>query len=267
MRHAYGSWKNSRGTLLAGQTWSTMMDVKILPEGLTEPTLSGAIFVRQPQVRWSQPLSESFLLHAAIEDPSSSDIFDSTATPELGNTRLPDGILGLEYVNKGGGHLRLNGILRDLEVDFPTGTDNEVAWGLALTGHLEFLERDNLRAGFTYGQGLGRYLLGIQSTSGSVIDPVRSELALRDNWGGFAAYQHHWTEGLRSNFMAGYAKAKPYNWQLGNTFESSSYAAANLMWQVLPYLTMGAEYAYGQRENKDGSDLDNHRVAVGFQFY
>jgi hypothetical protein len=39
------------------------------------------------------------------------------------------------------------------------------------------------------------------------------------------------------------------------------------MWQVLPYLTLGVEYAYGQSEKKDGSDLDNHRIAVGFQYY
>lgn len=67
--------------------------------------------------------------------------------------------------------------------------------------------------------------------------------------------------------VPGYAKADPLSWQGGNVFESSTYASANLMWQVLPYLTVGAEYAYGLRENKDGSDIDNHRVAFGFQFY
>jgi hypothetical protein len=67
--------------------------------------------------------------------------------------------------------------------------------------------------------------------------------------------------------MAGYAKSIPFDWQAGDTFESSTYGSANLMWQVLPYLTMGIEYAYGKRENNDGSDLDNHRIAVGVQFY
>jgi len=39
------------------------------------------------------------------------------------------------------------------------------------------------------------------------------------------------------------------------------------MWAVQPYLTLGAEYAYGRRMNEDGSDLDNHRVAVGVQVF
>lgn len=268
MRHAYGSWKNSYGTLLAGHTWSTLMDLKILPEGLTEPTVSGAIFNRQPQIRWSQSLGSEFMLHAAIEDPSSADVFDGSKNPELNRTWIPDGILGLEYTRSGIGHLRLNGILRDIDVDLPSGgSDDELAWGLALSGHLDVLEHDRWVFGGVYGQGLGRYLLGIQSTTGAIIDPLQNELTLRDNWGVLSAFQHHWTETLRSNAMVGFAEAKPLDWQEDNTFKSSTYAAANLMWQVLPYLTVGVEYAYGLRENDDGSDLDNHRIAIGFQFY
>ncbi|MDH3327747.1 MAG: DcaP family trimeric outer membrane transporter [Desulfobulbaceae bacterium] len=268
MRQAYGNWQTESWTLLAGHTWSTMMDLKILPEGLTEPTVSGAIFTRQPQIRWSQILDPELTLHAAIEDPSSSDVFDGSSNPELSNTRLPDFILGMEYDKKELGHLRLNTILRDLEVELPSGEDdNEVAWGVALSGHLNLLARDRWRFSGVYGEGLGRYLVGIQSTAGSAIDPVRNELSLRENWGVMTAYEHHWTQALRSTAMLGHAEANPLKWQAGSTFESTNYAAANLMWQVLPYLTMGVEYAYGQRENKDGSDLDNHRFSVGMQIY
>ena len=67
--------------------------------------------------------------------------------------------------------------------------------------------------------------------------------------------------------MAGYAKSKPLGWQSDDTFENSTYASVNLMWNVYRYITLGVEYAYGNRENKDNSDLDNHRIAVGMQFY
>jgi hypothetical protein len=93
MRHAYGSWATSTGTLTAGHTWSTLMDTKILPEGLTEPTVSGAIFSRQSLLRWSQPLSSDWTYHVAIEDPSSSD-FSSSVANVVGNTSLPDGAGG-----------------------------------------------------------------------------------------------------------------------------------------------------------------------------
>ena len=266
MRHAYGAWINSYGTLTAGHTWSTLMDLKILPEGLTEPTMSGPIFMRQAQIRWSQPLDSQFTLHAAIEDPNSNDVFSDE--PTLGKTDIPDVVMGLEYDRAGIGHLRLNGILRHIEVDMPAGgDDDELGWGMTLTGHLNFFEKDRFRCGGAYGQGLGRYLLGIQSIDGSAIDPVRNELRLRDNWGAFASYEHHWTEKYRSTAKVGYAHSKPFGWQAAGTLENTMYTGANLMCQVFPYLTLGIEYDYGRRENKDNSDLDNHRLMLGVQVY
>lgn len=268
MRHAYGTWDNQYGTLLAGHTWSTMMDLKILPEGLTEPTVSGAIFRRHAMVRWSQPLNSAFTLHAALEDPSSSDIYDESNYPELGNTDIPDGVLAIEYNHSQLGHLRLNSILRNLKVTFPDGRDdNKIAWGVSLSGHLKLLERDRWMFSSVYGEGLGRYLLGIVPNSGSAVVPGGNTLSLKDNWGLMTAYEHHWSENLRSSAMIGYAKSDPLDWQSAGTFESSAYGAANLMWEIQPQLTIGIEYAYGQRENKDGSDLDNHRIALGIQIF
>lgn len=43
--------------------------------------------------------------------------------------------------------------------------------------------------------------------------------------------------------------------------------AINLLWTVQPNLTLGVEYGYGERENKDNSTLDSHRVMFGVQIY
>lgn len=266
LRHAYGTWTTGGGMLTVGHTWSTLMDLKILPEGLTEPTLSGPIFMRQPQIRWSQHLGERWTLHAAIEDPNSNDVFSDQ--PALGKTSVPDGILGIEVDQPEIGHLRLNGILRRIEVDLPGGgSDSERGWGLALSGHVNLFGQDRLNFSGVYGQGLGRYLLGILSTDGGAINPSNDQFGLRDNWGVQSSYSHHWSAKWRSTAMFGYAKSDPLSWQIGSTLKSSTYAAANLMWQVLPYLSVGAEYSYGKRENKTGPDLDNHRVMIGVQVY
>ncbi|MDH4230893.1 MAG: DcaP family trimeric outer membrane transporter [Nitrospirota bacterium] len=266
LRHAYGTWKNEYGTLTAGHTWSTAMDLKILPEGLTEPTVSGVIFQRQALLRWSQPLGKGYTIHAAIEDPSSSDVFSTSSVNN--QTSIPDGVLGLEYDRNGLWHLRLNGLARNLKVDLPGGgNDSATGWGLALTGHINCFRKDKLCFSGIYGEGLGRYLLGIESTAGSLIDPEKNEISLRKNWGIMATYEHHWTDSLRSTAMGGYAHSGTMSWQTGDTFESSTYASVNLMWSVYRYITLGVEYAYGKRDNKDHSDIDNHRVAVGMQFY
>ena len=268
MRHAYGGWKYNNFSLLAGHTWSTFMDLKIIPEGLTEPTVSGVIFMRQPQIRVSQALESGLTLHASLEDPNNDDVFNMSSAPEKNITNIPDVVVAAEYGKADLGHLRLGGILRNIKVRLPAGgTDSQQAWGLALSGHLKLMERDVWRFSGSYGKGLGRYLLGIQPTAGSAIDVADNDFELRDNWGVMTAYEHHWNESLRSSAFAGYAHSKTLGWQPGDTFESSVYASANLMWEVLPYLTLGVEYAYGQRENKDDSTVDNHRLGLGLQFY
>lgn len=268
LRHAFGLWRNEYGTLLAGQTWSTLMDLKIMPEGLTEPTVSGVIFQRQPMVRWSQPLPASFKVDFALEDPNSQDLFNQPTAPFLANTRYPDVVLGLEYDQPGDWHLRLTTVARDFNINVPEeGRDDKRGWGAAFTGHVSLLRRDRVMFSSVYGEAMGRYLLGLQSTSGGAIEPGTGEISKRDNWGGMVAYEHHWSDTWRSTAMAGYAKSDPLDWQPGDTFKSSTYASVNLMWQAMPYLNVGVEYGYGAREQKDGSDFDNHRVALGFQFF
>ena len=102
--------------------------------------------MRQPMIRWSQPFFSHLMLHEAVEDPSSNDVVSDQ--PSLGKTSYPDAVLGLEYDADGSWHLRLNSILRHIETDVPGGgEDNDLGWGMALTGHLNVFERDRLRLG------------------------------------------------------------------------------------------------------------------------
>ncbi len=67
VRHAYARF----GQLLAGQTWSTFMTVAALPEVNDYVGPVAAVFVRQPQLRWSQPLG-GFTLDVGLESPEST---------------------------------------------------------------------------------------------------------------------------------------------------------------------------------------------------
>ena len=64
LRHAYGTL----GGLLAGQTWSNFMMVSALPETLDFGGPVGQTFVRQAQVRWTQPFSGD-QWSVALENP------------------------------------------------------------------------------------------------------------------------------------------------------------------------------------------------------
>ena len=266
LRHAYASYSSRYGEFIAGQYWSTIMDLKVLPEALTEPTMSGAMFARHAQVRYSLPFGQGFTLHTAIEKPDSNDVFSDEPTDNL--TSQPDYVLGLEYEERGSWHVRLNGILRDLEVELPSGLrESDEGWGLALTGSVRVFEGDKIAVGGAYGEGLGRYLLGLQPGAAGVVNTDKGELQVRENWGGFMVYSHQWQPALRSAAIGGYAEAEPESFQPGLTFNNTVYAGANLLWSPVPYLTVGIEYVYGQSENDNGSDQDDHRVLVGAQFF
>jgi len=265
-RLAYGSWATSAGTLTVGQNWSAFMDLKLLPEGLTEPTVSGAIFVRQSQIQWSAPLGDQWTYHVAIEDPSSND-FESDIPDIDRNTLLPDMVLGIEY-NDPRWHWRLNGIARKLEFDIPDGLDDSATgWGLSASGRYNFSEGDWLGASASYGEGLGRYLLGIRSSAGGALEGPGSGLELRDNWGGFVNYFHMWSDTMRSSITLGHAHADALDFQPDVTFESTSYGSVNLLWSLLPYLTLGVEYQYGKLEFVNGDDLDDNRISLAFQIF
>ena len=266
LRHAYASYSGRYGEFIAGQYWSTVMDLKVLPEALSEPTMSGAMFARQAQVRYSLPFGQGFTLHAAIEKPDSNDVFSNEPTNNL--TSQPDYVMGLEYDDPGRWHVRLNGVLRDLEVELPSGQrESDTGWGLALTGSVRVFEKDKIAVGGTYGEGLGRYLLGLQPGAGAEVNTEKGELRTRENWGGFLVYSHQWQPGLRSAAIAGYAEAEPENFQQGLAFDNTTYLGANLLWSPLPYLTLGIEYVYGNSENEDGWDQDDHRILIGAQFF
>lgn len=269
MRHAYGQWNNGKGTALtAGHTWSTIMNLNTLPEGLTEPTVSGAFFTRQAQLRWSQSLGSSTILNIALENPNNTDVLDYGTNANIARTRLPDTVVRLDLDGAPTKQLSIGALLRDLRVRTPDNQlTGDLAWGITASGYIVPFEGDKFVLNGVYGKGLGRYLLGIQPNSGSVIDPTTGELLLRTNWGVFSTYRHAWSDSLRSTVMAGYARSEAFDWQPDSTFVGSAYGAANLMWQVSPVITVGVEYAYGLNETKVSDQLDNHRISFGIQFF
>ncbi len=266
VRHAYGAWKSGLGMLTAGQTWSTLMDMQILPEGLTEPTVSGVIFQRQPMLRWSQSFNEQFKYDIALEDPSSNDVFRNEMT--FGNSVYPDVIFAGEYNKKETGHIRLAGIYRRIEVDSDGGgTSAKNGWGLSFGAHLNTVGKDRVIFSGSYGEGLGRYLLGITPDSGATVDDSGDGLRLRTNYGGMIGYQRYWTDNLRSSFVVGHARSDTIAGQVGSTFSNSTYAYGNLVWNVLPYLSFGIEYDFGQRQDKNNATINNSRIMFGTQIF
>lgn len=264
LRHAYFDWTGRQGQLKVGRYWSNFMDLGALPEGVTEPLVSGAAFARQEQVRYTSPNLNGVSLSLSVEDPSSNDVL----TDENPLTHTPDIVGGARWNLGDGNHLRLGAIYRDIELKDDNLEDNSTTgWGSQVSGRWTVSESDVLLAGFTYGDGIGRYMLGLDPFSGGYIDTDGTDLKSRKAQGWFASYQRRLTDDLRANFMYGMARADDGPDLPSYTFEKSQYAAANVFYEITPYLVVSGEYTWGERENIDGIDLDNHRITFGFQLY
>jgi hypothetical protein len=264
-RHGYLSWSGAWGEVLAGKTWSTLMDLQSIPDGLGEPTVSGLIFTRQALFRYSRPLSPAVKFSVAIEDSATNDII--AAEPVLTRTGYPDFIASLRANGKAG-HVQVAGVVRSLEFD-PNNVEGDSAtgYGVSVGAHVNLGARDSLYGQFSYGEGLGRYLVGIMPSAGAFIDVDAGTLNPRENYGGLAGIRHHWNGACRSSVVYSYAEAENDPRQPVNAFKDSSFTLGNLLCKVNRFLTIGGEVDYGTRGNRDGSDKDNLRLMFGMQLF
>jgi len=257
LRHAYGSWTSSHGTLTMGHTWSTLMDLQILPEGLTEPTLSGAVFQRQAQLRWTQRVSERFRVDLAIEDPSNRDVISDApvATP----SRVPDVIGGTEFNWASRAHVRVTGIYRRVNANDLDGN----GWALSYGAHVIVFGGDTIAGSLSYGNGVGRYLLGMPGTFGGFVDSA-GQLNLIAGRGGLMTFRHGWTDKVRSTVGYGRARIDRYAGAPPEEFRSSTFvlakprgesAALPDLWFRVPVRSAGVA---GRRLAEQSSDHVRH---------
>lgn len=259
LRHAFGEL----GNLVAGQTWSTFMDVAVIPDTLDFEGPNSELFVRQALIRWTQPLSDELSLAFAIENPEG----DFSNDNDLNLDRLPDGVLRLRW-EPDGGHLQTAFLARELRFDDGDEADSEFGYGLTLSGSLElpFLHPKDLAAfQINYGDGIGRYITDL---GGGGFDALveDGQLDTTQVFGVMVQGQHWWADDWRSTLAYGYLAADSPSGVADTTLEQSQYLAANLIWTPVPRVDIGVEYLWGQLETEDGNSGTANRVQASVTY-
>lgn len=260
IREAYLRWNKGSGQIIAGQTWSTLMDIRNLPISVTEPTFSGVAFMRQPQLRWSQSF-DTFKYEVAIEDGSNADIVRETGEDVKLDKSTLDLIAAADWDFSANGHVRLTGLLSEKTLHMGGQEHDELGYALQLSMVYNITEKDKVSLVGFHGKGVDRYVLGVSQT-GATWNGDDQELELRTVDGAMAAYTRTWQPDLLSVFGVGSAETDPLEWQK-DTFTYTRYAMANLIWEAYSNIYLGLEYNYSYYERDTGDELDNHRIAVG----
>jgi len=189
-------------------------------------------------------------------------------------TTWPDVIVKVR-LDQPWGHVALAGLVHDLLVNcqvnctspFGNGTMpnyDKVGYGFNLTGHINTWGKDTLKGGVFAGKGIDHYIgdsgnaglqigTGPQCNGGAVGWCPGAYVPFE--WGIYAAYQHFWTDSLRSTLGAGYnhvsinrnlfQNSPTSGVVLGNVFQTTHWSiAANLVWSPVPKVDLGVEYIY-----------------------
>jgi len=189
------------------------------------------------------------------------------------------------YIPQTWGHLDFSTVLRPgLQLKDGAFVDRQyVGWGVHFGGDVKpgwfGWNRDDITFNFVYGQGIGRYLnasttFALVSNYPNAVPGTPAAAAnvlarLTPEYGGNVGYQHRWSDTLRSTASAGFQWHDINNLGGANGFVCSGSttvssarttgtggcglnkemltAHVNLIWNPVPFVDVGVEYAYGHR--------------------
>ncbi|SDD36877.1 hypothetical protein SAMN05444678_112111 [Sphingomonas sp. YR710] len=241
-----------------GQEWTTFQYVGALPESTDYVGgVEGTVFVRQPQIRYSAPLTKSVTLNIAVENPESS-----TATPgsptlvENGTDHLPDFTARLAVAGTYG-ELSLAALARQIRLETAGVGATATGYGVSAAGKL-WLNHDktsDIRFMATYGKDIGRYV-GLNFAPDAVYVAASGRLEDVKIFAAIAAARIPITPQLRINLMGSFQKVSYAGaLQAANlaTFNKRAWSVAgNLFYSPVKNVDLGVEYRHGERELVSG---------------
>ncbi len=278
LRHAYGQF----GQLLAGQTWSTFMDLTASPEELDFEGINGRINVRQPQLRYFPTIGRDLNLRLSVESPSPQITGGEAATA------IWDVIASLDW-NRGllmnresfnGWSARSAIIGRQIKgrADRGEGTRKVTGWGITGSGTVPitlFNDQDRLLWQLTYGEGIGRYVNDTGTVGGlDAIFAPDGDLEAFPIWAGYVSYQHWWAPRWRSNATVSWVEVDTFDFQdtreylipFGPAYERTLRTSVNLLFNPVPRLEAGVEFLWGERRNSNRTDGDAAQMQISARY-
>jgi hypothetical protein len=257
MRHAYAQY----GALLAGQTWTTVMDERNIPPTIDFETPLAAPFVRQGLLRVTTGLSKRSDLAFAVEE-SDPEILIPAGVQGSPEKNWPDFTTRFRFTHSRG-HVQLSGFVGRTRFRAATGATSDVTIGGVLAStRLSLFHRDTAYFQVAYGPGVGRY----RGAASAALDAA-GRLVTVDVVGLTAGYLHYWSRRWSSNAVVSPAWVVSAVGDPATSNDSFNYVAVNLLyWFIDQRAWVGGEYLYGRRELRSGVHGSGNRVQLATCF-
>ncbi len=254
------------GDLRIGQAWTAWDDLDALPETMDFEGPNGSQQLRQPLIRWARDYGDHHTLWVSLEEPSYN------ITNSISESLWPDTVVSLNW-HGDWGHLKPALVGRQIKGDTATGFgDTAFGWGAQLAGSLNVPmlgAKDNFRFQLVYGNGTGSY----NNDGGfddaiytSVLGAGGGDLKTINSVQGHVAYQHWWSDCLRSSAVFGLVDVDNRIEQVSDSLDRTLYSAVNLVWSPADQIDVGVEYLWGERRNMNGESESANRVQFTAKF-
>jgi hypothetical protein len=293
LRQAYGQV----GGFLAGQTWSTFMDLDNSPETVDFNGPIGSTFIRQPQIRYTYKTADLGAFTGALEN-SVSYVLESVpntasfADPITGAiTRRPDGTNSAAVTTNGfskvpdlvlrwdkafdWGAASVRALSHEHRVDDGAAINvSRRGWGVAASGLIKTVGDDFMTWGITGGNGIGRYFNYIE---GAFYDAGANRILMEKSLGVVLGYQHKASDSLRFNAALGaqknyeneYTRFAQANGLGSGRFginEKLWQAHLGFIWNPVKGVDIGTEYIFGRRTTLAGEEGDMSRINLSAKY-
>ncbi|HJY79273.1 MAG TPA: DcaP family trimeric outer membrane transporter [Burkholderiales bacterium] len=262
LRHAYGAL----GGFSAGQYWTNLFNQDAYPETLDFGGALGELFVRQAQVRWTQPFGSSEWSVSAENPESVLAVPGKSTTFRSDSDHVPD-LIGRVKIAAGRGLYSIGVLAREIHVDSPAApAASSGEWGgaVALTAIVPTIGKDDLRMDLNFGNAIGRYQVGGFFPDGYVDTAGQVRLARQAS--GYIAYRHFWSPTLRSTLELSAADSAPPTDTFPGINKADRSQHLNLIWRPVPNFDVGAELIHARREVTGGDSGTLNRLQFSAQF-
>ena len=265
------------GGLLAGQYWTNFGTLNAVPGTLDFGGPAGYTFIRQAQVRWTQSIDDKLRFAVSLENPEAFQSLAATGACLRGGCggrfvpggvrfldRLPDAVAALEY-NDDWGQLRVSALGRQLTT--PDGRQDALAYGINVGGTFAAWPGGNLLGNFTYGDGIGRYLLdgvGEGAFYGFLPGSARPVLETKQAYGIVLGANHNFTDTIMGQVAVGRHGISDAR-RLFAAFKRVNTVHTSVFWSPLSRLTIGGEVIYYDQELANGNKNENIRLQTSVQ--
>ncbi len=264
LRHAYITY----GEFTIGQTWTNFGDVNGSPNTLDLEGPNSMPGSRVPQIRWTHALKNNWSLIVAAEEPKA----DYTPLPGASAVKsaLPEFVFKPTYSFKNvtwvNSVVYRQMVYTDSKYSFKKTLPG---WGVTTSLTLNLKDNQKFNPFGIKKRTVNIFFIIGKGTQGSVNDfgglsyeafPKDSvTLAMPLYYGGYASYSFVWNKRWSSTLVYSYLhQEQPPN--IDQIFKVSHYFAANGVYAINKYFTLGGEVLYGIKADYDDTKGSALRV-------